>query len=289
MIIVIAILGHRNCHQIQQIRRAYEEIYQEDLIKRLEFELKGDFEKALYRWILEPADRDVVLANVAIKSVYNKGVFLRDHKRFHHFGEEIAPVVTIANQDLIYGPSLSWFELIEYGLIWKAIDLGRMSLGTIFTSFRSCIIGRAIFTNSHEWILLNNFAKDAYPPEVYAEMHLQFSAGMQTICSSSWGCSTWFFLAYEVSLVAGPATFLDANNLVVRSGDHTFLIVVFEPENELIVSEPEIVMFEIELVISELDFHESEPGTVVFETELVVYEIELEFPKPETELMETCK
>ncbi|CAK8535462.1 unnamed protein product [Lathyrus sativus] len=43
------------------------------------------------------------------------------------------------------------------------------------------IIGRAAFTNSHEWILLNNFAKDAYPPEVYAEMHLQFSAGMQTV------------------------------------------------------------------------------------------------------------
>lgn len=43
------------------------------------------------------------------------------------------------------------------------------------------IIGRTAFTNSHEWILLNNFAKDAYPPEVYAEMHLQFSAGMQTV------------------------------------------------------------------------------------------------------------
>jgi hypothetical protein len=41
---VITILGHRNSNQIQQIRRAYEEIYQEDLIKRLESELKGDFE-----------------------------------------------------------------------------------------------------------------------------------------------------------------------------------------------------------------------------------------------------
>ncbi|WJX73792.1 hypothetical protein P8452_57532 [Trifolium repens] len=43
------------------------------------------------------------------------------------------------------------------------------------------IIGRAAFTNSHEWILLNNFAKGAYPPEVYAEMHHQFLAGMQTV------------------------------------------------------------------------------------------------------------
>ncbi|KAI5421216.1 annexin-like protein RJ4 [Lathyrus oleraceus] len=71
---VITILGHRNSHQIQQIRKAYEEIYQEDLIKRLESELKGDFEKAVYRWILEPADRDAVLANVALKSGKNYNV-----------------------------------------------------------------------------------------------------------------------------------------------------------------------------------------------------------------------
>ncbi|KAJ1407475.1 hypothetical protein SESBI_24282 [Sesbania bispinosa] len=43
------------------------------------------------------------------------------------------------------------------------------------------IIGRAAFTGSHQWILLNNFTKDAYPPEVYAEVHHQFSAGMQTV------------------------------------------------------------------------------------------------------------
>nr|ACU19582.1 unknown [Glycine max] len=65
---VIAILGHRNVHQRQQIRKVYEEIYQEDLIKRLESELSGDFERAVYRWMLEPADRDAVLANVAIKN-----------------------------------------------------------------------------------------------------------------------------------------------------------------------------------------------------------------------------
>lgn len=65
---VIAILGHRNVYQRQQIRKSYEEIYQEDLIKRLESELSGDFERAVYRWMLEHADRDAVLANVAIKS-----------------------------------------------------------------------------------------------------------------------------------------------------------------------------------------------------------------------------
>ncbi|XVF82024.1 hypothetical protein PTKIN_Ptkin16aG0009700 [Pterospermum kingtungense] len=64
---IISILGHRNAAQRKQIRLAYEELYQEDLIKRLESELTGDFERAMYRWILDPADRDAVLANVAIK------------------------------------------------------------------------------------------------------------------------------------------------------------------------------------------------------------------------------
>ncbi|KAG2396506.1 hypothetical protein LR48_Vigan08g008000 [Vigna angularis] len=74
--LIITILGHRTVHQRQQIRRVYEEIYQEDLVKRLESEIKGDFEKAVYRWILEPADRDAVLANVAIKSGKNYNVIV---------------------------------------------------------------------------------------------------------------------------------------------------------------------------------------------------------------------
>ncbi|KAJ1414966.1 Annexin [Sesbania bispinosa] len=65
---IIAILGHRNVYQRQQIRKAYEELFQEDLIKRLESEISGDFERAVYRWMLEPADRDAVLVNVAIRN-----------------------------------------------------------------------------------------------------------------------------------------------------------------------------------------------------------------------------
>jgi len=64
---IISILGRRNAGQRKEIRAAYEQLYQEDLLKRLESELSGDFEKAVYRWILDPADRDAVLANVAIK------------------------------------------------------------------------------------------------------------------------------------------------------------------------------------------------------------------------------
>ncbi|XP_021911164.1 annexin-like protein RJ4 [Carica papaya] len=64
---IILLLGHRNSAQRKQIRIAYEEIYQEDLVKRLESELSGDFERAIYRWVLEPADRDAVLCHVAIR------------------------------------------------------------------------------------------------------------------------------------------------------------------------------------------------------------------------------
>ncbi|KAJ9128450.1 hypothetical protein P3X46_035000 [Hevea brasiliensis] len=64
---VISVLAHRNATQRKQIRQAYWDLYQEDLVKRLESELKGDFERAVYRWILEPQDRDAVLANVALK------------------------------------------------------------------------------------------------------------------------------------------------------------------------------------------------------------------------------
>ncbi|XP_010273218.1 PREDICTED: annexin-like protein RJ4 [Nelumbo nucifera] len=64
---IIQILGHRNAVQRNQIRKAYEELYQENLIKRLESELSGDFEKAVYRWLLDPAERDAVLAHVAVK------------------------------------------------------------------------------------------------------------------------------------------------------------------------------------------------------------------------------
>ncbi|XP_038689592.1 annexin-like protein RJ4 [Tripterygium wilfordii] len=64
---LINILGHRNAAQRYQIKQAYAEIFQEDLVKRFESELSGDLEKAFYRWMLDPADRDAVLANVAIK------------------------------------------------------------------------------------------------------------------------------------------------------------------------------------------------------------------------------
>nr|KAJ0227156.1 hypothetical protein LSAT_V11C100044940 [Lactuca sativa] len=64
---VIAILAHRNATQRKLIREAYQDMYDEDLVKRLEHELSGDFERAVYRWNLDPADRNAVLASVALR------------------------------------------------------------------------------------------------------------------------------------------------------------------------------------------------------------------------------
>ncbi|CAI9102837.1 OLC1v1001185C2 [Oldenlandia corymbosa var. corymbosa] len=64
---IVSILGHRNAVQTKLIRKTYEDMYAEDLVKRLESELSGDFEKAIYRLVLDPEDRNAVLLNVAIK------------------------------------------------------------------------------------------------------------------------------------------------------------------------------------------------------------------------------
>ncbi|XP_072997147.1 annexin-like protein RJ4 isoform X1 [Typha latifolia] len=65
---VIAILAHRDAAQRKEIMLAYEEKYNENFIKRLESELSGDFERAVYRWMFEPVEREAIMANIAVKS-----------------------------------------------------------------------------------------------------------------------------------------------------------------------------------------------------------------------------
>ncbi|GLT77715.1 hypothetical protein SLA2020_492770 [Shorea laevis] len=43
------------------------------------------------------------------------------------------------------------------------------------------IVGRAAVIGNHQWILAHSFTTDTHPPEVLNEVHLQFSAGMQTV------------------------------------------------------------------------------------------------------------
>ncbi|XP_021887431.1 annexin-like protein RJ4 [Carica papaya] len=64
---IISILGHRNAAQRKQIRVEYELLYKEDFLSRLESELTRDFKRAVYLWMLEPADRDAVFVHEAIK------------------------------------------------------------------------------------------------------------------------------------------------------------------------------------------------------------------------------
>ncbi|KAF0916656.1 hypothetical protein E2562_010508 [Oryza meyeriana var. granulata] len=67
---VIAVLAHRDATQRKQIRLAYEEKYNENLIQRLQSELSGNFERAMYHWVLDPVERQAVMANAAMKCIH---------------------------------------------------------------------------------------------------------------------------------------------------------------------------------------------------------------------------
>uniref|UniRef100_A0A0D6R3K3 Annexin n=1 Tax=Araucaria cunninghamii TaxID=56994 RepID=A0A0D6R3K3_ARACU len=64
---IIEILGHRTAAQRKAIRHAYKQLYEEDILKRLESELTRHFEKALLLWVLGPAEGDALLAHEAIR------------------------------------------------------------------------------------------------------------------------------------------------------------------------------------------------------------------------------
>ncbi|KAE8670613.1 hypothetical protein F3Y22_tig00112114pilonHSYRG00020 [Hibiscus syriacus] len=103
---IISVLGHRNAAQRKQIRAAYEELYQEDLIKRLESELSGDFERAVYRgyWIGSAANRDAVFdTNIP----WRKMLLLtpRRHPKGTYDGEEIN--TRLANSEAKFSMMLS--------------------------------------------------------------------------------------------------------------------------------------------------------------------------------------
>ncbi|ERM95916.1 hypothetical protein AMTRI_Chr04g248000 [Amborella trichopoda] len=65
--LIISILGHRTATQRQLIRKTYFELYGEDLLKSLDSEVSGDFERALLLWTLDPAERDALMANQALR------------------------------------------------------------------------------------------------------------------------------------------------------------------------------------------------------------------------------
>ncbi|KAI4323525.1 hypothetical protein L6164_023122 [Bauhinia variegata] len=88
---IIAILGHRNAYQRQQIRNAYEELYQEDLIKRLESELSGHFELLVGLVSSFRYDGDEISAGLAETEADILHDALRDKKENH---EEVIRILT---------------------------------------------------------------------------------------------------------------------------------------------------------------------------------------------------
>ncbi|RLM65285.1 hypothetical protein C2845_PM16G01810 [Panicum miliaceum] len=66
---VIAILARRDVTQRKQITLTYEQMYNESLLQRLQSELSGDFERAMCHWILDPDERQAVMANAAMKCI----------------------------------------------------------------------------------------------------------------------------------------------------------------------------------------------------------------------------
>ncbi|XP_006644197.1 annexin-like protein RJ4 [Oryza brachyantha] len=67
---VIAVLAHRDATQRKKIRMAYEENYNENFIQRLQSELSGHFERAMYHWVLDPVERQAVMANTATRCIH---------------------------------------------------------------------------------------------------------------------------------------------------------------------------------------------------------------------------
>ncbi|KAJ3703020.1 hypothetical protein LUZ61_006725 [Rhynchospora tenuis] len=65
---MIAVLAHRDVAQRKQIKIVYEEQYKEKLLKRIESEISGHFERAVYRWFFDPVERQAIMANIAIKN-----------------------------------------------------------------------------------------------------------------------------------------------------------------------------------------------------------------------------
>ncbi|KAL0369482.1 UNVERIFIED_CONTAM: Transcription factor LHW [Sesamum angustifolium] len=70
----------------------------------------------------------------------------------------------------------------DYDASWVSAEL--VGYSPMLRQGTGCIcllVGRVAFTGNHQWILSENYYKEAHPPEVLKEVNLQFSAGMQTI------------------------------------------------------------------------------------------------------------
>ncbi|XP_010422874.1 PREDICTED: annexin D6 [Camelina sativa] len=72
---IISILAHRNATQRSFIRAVYAANYNKDLLKELDKELSGDFERAVMLWTLDPTERDAYLAKESTQ-MFTKNIWV---------------------------------------------------------------------------------------------------------------------------------------------------------------------------------------------------------------------
>ncbi|GMI74305.1 hypothetical protein HRI_001099800 [Hibiscus trionum] len=80
------------------------------------------------------------------------------------------------------------------------------------------LVGRAAFTGNHRWILAKNYITDAHPLEVLGEVHLQFSAGMQTVVVIPVLPHGVIQLGSSISIMENPGFVNEVKRLILNSG-----------------------------------------------------------------------
>lgn len=80
------------------------------------------------------------------------------------------------------------------------------------------IVGRAAFTGNHQWILSNNYNRDAHLSEVLNEIPHQFSAGMQTVVVIPILPHGVVQLGSSLSIMENIGFVNDVRNLIQRLG-----------------------------------------------------------------------
>ncbi|KAH7441797.1 hypothetical protein KP509_03G054700 [Ceratopteris richardii] len=71
---LMGVVCRRNQQQRSNIRHMYGKKYEEDLIKRLQSKLHGNFQNAVALWMCDPAERDAVVIKNGLNSWTNKGL-----------------------------------------------------------------------------------------------------------------------------------------------------------------------------------------------------------------------
>lgn len=80
------------------------------------------------------------------------------------------------------------------------------------------LVGRAAFTGNHQWIVSGSYNEKAHPTEVANEIHLQFSAGMQTIVVVPVAPHGVIQLGSPLAIMENVGFVHDARSLILQIG-----------------------------------------------------------------------